>query len=272
MQIYKDKCFLEPIEIISAFNNKQVKEAFSKIEEYKKQKKYLLGYVRYETKDVFIDTTIESGFPLVYFEVYDSYSDYETFSPQNPVNIYSEPMISYHSYQKALTKIKNHISEGNTYEVNYTYPYKVYSNAESITLYNQIIQKQKTDYNCFLVNQYEELLSFSPEMFFKIKGDKITTRPMKGTIERGSTEEEDNKNKHFLETDSKNRAENVMIVDLIRNDLSRIAKTGTVKTEKLFEIEEHPTLFQMTSKISAKLKENTTLYNIFEALFPCGSI
>src|SRR5574344_2512248 len=109
-------------------------------------------------------------------------------------------------------------------------------------------------------------------MFFKIKEDKITTRPMKGTIERGSTKDEDNKNKRFLETDSKNRAENVMIVDLIRNDLSRIAQTGTVKTEKLFEIEEHSTLFQMTSKISAKLKKNTTLYNIFEALFPCGSI
>ena len=95
---------------------------------------------------------------------------------------------------------------------------------------------------------------------------------MKGTIKRGQNEKEDFELKNFLQNDEKNRAENVMIVDLLRNDLGRIAKTGTVKVTKLFEIETHKTLHQMTSQIEADLQENTTLFNIFNAIFPCGSI
>lgn len=95
---------------------------------------------------------------------------------------------------------------------------------------------------------------------------------MKGTVKRGSTEQEDKENIKFLKNDIKNRAENVMIVDLLRNDLSKIAKTGSVKVQKLFDIETHKTLHQMTSEITANVSENKNLYDILEAIFPCGSI
>ena len=272
MQIYHDKCFLEPIDRIIAFSNQDFKKAFDRIEEYKNKGFYLLGYVRYDAKNVFLDKSISSDLPLIYFEVYEDYTNYEPYIPQKDISIYSEAELTYEQYKDAIIKIKEHISKGNTYEVNYTYPYKVYTNADSLTLYNYLLQKQTTEYNTYIANEWEELLSFSPELFFKLDGNKILTKPMKGTVARGITDEEDEKNYHFLKNDIKNQAENVMIVDLLRNDLSKIAQTGTVKVDKLFEIEKHPTVYQMTSEISAELEEGTTLFDIFNAIFPCGSI
>ena len=131
---------------------------------------------------------------------------------------------------------------------------------------------QRTPYNAFIKNDYEEILSFSPELFFKKNGNRILTKPMKGTIKRGKTQDEDLKNIEFLKNDVKNRAENIMIVDLLRNDLGKISEVGSVKVLKLFDIETHKTLHQMTSEVESTLKNNTTLYEIFEAIFPCGSI
>ena len=272
MQIYHDKCFLEPIDRVIAFSNLDLKKAFDRIEEYKNKGFYLLGYVRYDAKNIFLDKQISSDLPLVYFEVYTDYTDYEPYIPQKNISIYSESELDYEQYRDALSKIKEHILKGNTYELNYTYPYKVYTNADSLSLYNYLLQKQTTQYNTYIANEWEEILSFSPELFFKLDGNKITTKPMKGTAARGITEEEDRANYNFLKNDIKNQAENVMIVDLLRNDLSKIAKTGTVNVDKLFEIEKHPTVYQMTSEISAELKNGTTLYDIFNAIFPCGSI
>ncbi|MDD3420323.1 MAG: bifunctional anthranilate synthase component I family protein/class IV aminotransferase, partial [Candidatus Gastranaerophilales bacterium] len=171
-----------------------------------------------------------------------------------------------------LLSIKNQIAFGNTYEVNYTYDYSVFSPLNGLDLYNQILSNQKTPYNAYIKNQYEEVLCFSPELFFTLKGNKITTKPMKGTVKRGATSKEDASNIKFLQNDIKNRAENVMIVDLLRNDLGKIAKTGSVNVDKLFEIETHKTLHTMTSTISAEIHDDATLYDVFEAIFPCGSI
>ena len=116
------------------------------------------------------------------------------------------------------------------------------------------------------------ILSASPELFFHLEDNTITTRPMKGTTKRGKSIEEDKANANWLYHSEKNRAENVMIVDLLRNDLGMIAEPGTVNVPKLFEIEQYPTVHQMTSTITAKISENTQLVDIFKALFPCGSI
>lgn len=272
MQIYHDKCFLEPIDKIVAFSDEEFRLIFSKIEEYRNKGYYLLGYIRYDAKDVFLNKKIKTSLPLLYFEVYDDFTEYIPYIPRKQVNIYTEPEISYYNYRDALEKIKLEIAQGNTYEVNYTYPYRVYSNADSLSLYNYLLPTQQTPYNAYIANEWEELLSYSPELFFKIEGNVITTKPMKGTAPRGETEEEDFKQYNFLQNDQKNQAENVMIVDLLRNDLSKIAKTGTVKVDKLFNIEAHPTVFQMTSEISAELENNVTLYDILKAIFPCGSI
>lgn len=272
MQIYHNKCFLSPIHRLIAFSNEEFIDAFKKIEEFKDKGFYLLGYIRYDAKDIFRNVEVSSRLPLLYFEVYDSCAEYESYNPNKYISIYSEPEINYNKYENAINQIKQHIATGNTYEVNFTYPFKVYTNTDTLSLYNYLLMKQKTKYNTFIANEWEELISCSPELFFSLKDGQIKTKPMKGTIARGKTEELDRKNYEFLKNDIKNQAENVMIVDLLRNDLSKIAKTGTVNVDKLFEIEKHPTLYQMTSEISAELKNNTTLLDIFKAIYPCGSI
>jgi len=294
MQIFAEKQFENPIKIIQAFDNKSFLDAFSEMEDLRKSNNhYLLGYVRYEAKEIFLGKKIKSKLPLLYFEVYchcealaEAIQKNKTLDcrvGQNPPR--NDSAIDYETYSKAIEQIKEEIACGNTYQVNYTYDYKVEIDSRlglpaqqqkveinGYDLYNQILQNQKTPYNAYIKNEFEEILSFSPELFFELENNKIKTKPMKGTIKRGETEKEDRANIEFLRNDVKNRAENVMIVDLLRNDLGKIAKTGTVKVDKLFEVEMHKTLHQMTSEISAELEETTTLFEIFEALFPCGSV
>lgn len=272
MQIYGDKIFNQPSDKIIAFDRVSFIKAFELIENYKKQGKYLLGYIRYEAKNIFAGEDYKSEKPVLYFEVFDSYKKYEPVMRSTGFYPVVNPLISKEQYIQDINKIKNYISEGITYEVNYTYPAEVKTNYDSLELYETLLANQKTPYNAYIRNEYETLLSFSPELFFRIDGNKITTKPMKGTIKRGKTEQEDRANIEFLKNDEKNRAENVMIVDLLRNDLSKIAERGSVKVEELFGIETHKTLHQMTSTISAIIKTGTTLYDIFESIFPCGSI
>lgn len=296
MQIFADKKFENPIKIIEAFDNKSFIEAFSQIETLRKSH-YLLGYIRYEAKDVFLgkkadceqrlkgETTLSPGtpfnasnqaikskYPLLYFEAYKELGEFCEQNSPSEIHLKPEATIHYKDYKKAIQQIKKEISNGNTYQVNYTYDYEIKTSIDGFELYKSILPRQKTPYNAYIKNNYEEILSFSPELFFEIEGSKIKTKPMKGTVKRGKNQKEDEKNIEFLKNDIKNRAENVMIVDLLRNDLGKIAKTGTVKVDKLFEIETHKTVHQMTSEISAELDDNTTLYDIFNALFPCGSV
>lgn len=270
MLIFKDKVFKKPLKILQAFNETELYEAFEEIEALK-SRYYLAGYIRYEAKEIFLGNEFNSEFPLLYFEVFDSF---EEFKPDMPdyININAFPSISFEEYSNAITKIKSEIACGNTYEVNYTYDWIAESPEDEFELYKFLLLNQKTPYNAFIKNKYETILSFSPELFFEIEDRHIITKPMKGTIRRGENDIQDKQNIEFLKNDIKNRAENVMIVDLLRNDLGRIAKTGSVKVTKLFEIETHKTLHQMTSSIEADLAENIKIVDIFKAIFPCGSI
>ena len=254
MQIYSDKKFENPIEIIKADGD--LKEALDKIDQLR-HKYYLLGYITYD-------------FKKLYFEVYEKFEKYIPNPPKKLGTIIT-PKISKDKYVEAIEKIKDYISEGITYEVNYTYPSDVLTNLNGIELYEAILEKQKTPYNTFIETPDLTLLSYSPELFFRLKERKIFTKPMKGTVPRLG-DSKDLARKEFLYNDIKNRAENIMIVDLLRNDLGRIAKAGSVNVDKLFDIEEHPTVFQMTSEISAELEKGVTLYDIFRSIFPCGSI
>ena len=258
MQIYFDKCFVNPIEIIDAPAMMTVEDAFERIWELRK-KYYLLGYVTYD-------------FSRVYFEAFEKFSPYEPRKVSKPFGIVTKPLITKEEYFSKIDKISEYISEGVTYEVNFTYPNRVLTNLDDFELFEKLLERQRTSYNMFFKNKYGTILSFSPELFFKLDGNRILTKPMKGTAPRGRDENADLRNFDFLKNDVKNRAENIMIVDLLRNDLGRIAKTGTVKVEKLFEIERHSTVFQMTSEISAELRPEIRLSDIFKSIFPCGSI
>lgn len=251
MQIYADKIFNNPIETIEAFQPKDVKSALDKIEFLQSKGLYLLGYMRYDLKNVAGDA------PLIYFEAFDSFQQFGEKTPGYKIGTIVKPRLSKEEYSQKIGYIKEQIKNGITYEVNYTYPSTLRTNASELDLYQFLLQNQKTPYNAFLQNKYETILSFSPELFF---------------VKRGKTSEEDNALQEFLHNDLKNRTENVMIVDLLRNDLGRISKPGTVYADKLFEVEKHKTVFQMTSEISSELKDGTTLYDIINAIYPCGSI
>jgi len=268
MQIYDKMILKNPIKIITAFDNSSFISAFRLIEMFCKTH-YLIGYVRYEAKDIFLGQEVNSLLPLLYFEVFENF---EQYIPKHTDIVYlnPKPKITFEHYRAAIERIKHEIAYGNTYEVNYTFDFDIDFQGEYLNLYEYLLSLQPTPYNAFIQNKYETILSFSPELFFEIQGKHILTKPMKGTVKRNVSNDE--KLIQFLKTDVKNLSENVMIVDLLRNDLGRISKTGSVEVTKLFEVETHPTFHAMTSTIEADLLDNIGLWDIFKSIFPCGSV
>lgn len=267
MIIYSNYKFDNPKKVIQAFNNKNFFLALNEIEKLKNDF-YLVGYISYQAKDIFLNKEISSKKPLLYFEVHKNYNDFTLEEPNKNADLFLKENITFEEYKKDIEEIKNLISNGTTYEVNYTYSNDVFTNSEGYNLFLNLIKNQKTKYCAYIKNIFEEILSFSPELFFKIENNKIITKPMKGTVKRKG---EDEKEINFLKNDVKNLAENTMIVDLLRNDLSKIKNSKNITVDKLFEVETHKTLHQMTSTISASLDE-INLKDILASIFPCGSI
>ncbi|HKP13360.1 MAG TPA: aminodeoxychorismate synthase component I, partial [Blastocatellia bacterium] len=164
------------------------------------------------------------------------------------------------------------IADGDTYQVNYTFPLKSRFGGDARSWYADLKAAQQADYCAYLDTGRHLILSLSPELFFERRGARLTTRPMKGTAARGRFLEEDDERAAGLRASAKDAAENLMIVDLLRNDLGKIAVTGSVRVPRLFAVERYPTLLQMTSTVEAECRPDTGLLDIFKALFPCGSI
>jgi para-aminobenzoate synthetase/4-amino-4-deoxychorismate lyase len=175
-------------------------------------------------------------------------------------------------YTRAIDKIRRYISAGDIYQANFTYDVFLKSKLSPWELYLALRQQQPVPFGAFIDTGKKELLSFSPELFFVKHRNRITVRPMKGTAPRGRTTAEDRQIAAALAADPKNRSENVMIVDLLRNDLGKICETGFVTTKSLFDVERHPSLFQMTSTIEGSLQKGTGFADIMTALFPSGSV
>ena len=175
------------------------------------------------------------------------------------------------TYAKRVAKIRKAIAEGEIYQVNYTLPLDVTLYGDPAKVFLNLAQAQPTAYAAYIDMPEYQVLSISPELFFTVDGDRILVRPMKGTSPRCTDNEVDQVHAQALRESEKNRAENLMIVDLLRNDLGRVAKPGTVVVDSLFDIEAYPTVHQMTSTISATL-DTTRLKDLITALFPCGSI
>ncbi len=175
-------------------------------------------------------------------------------------------------FTKDINKIKKFIEEGDTYQVNYTLKGKFNFSGNVENLFQTLIFNQSASYSAFINHDYKIFLSLSPELFFEVNGNIITTKPMKGTARRGHDIASDHYNKYNLENDEKNKAENLMIVDLLRNDLGKISNYGKVKVSNLFEIEKYESLYQMISTVTATLNRNISLTEIIKNVFPCGSI
>jgi para-aminobenzoate synthetase/4-amino-4-deoxychorismate lyase len=185
-------------------------------------------------------------------------------------------------YAGRVAAIHEWIRAGDVYQLNFTVPMQIQAPGSAAALYQRLRCRQPVPFGAFLhCRPGHRILSFSPELFFNLEEQessssaptrRITTRPMKGTAPRGRTTREDDNLADWLQTDKKNRSENVMIVDLLRNDLGRLCAYGSVQAENLFAVERYPTLLQMTSTVTGDLRPDVSLQQIFRALFPCGSI
>lgn len=279
--------FNDPVEILTLTDPENLESFFSLLEQLT-QKYYVAGFFSYELgyllEDVFRYRK-KSRFPYALFGAYKEPVIFdhkkgafipESFSLPDESCDYElsnlKINISEQQYFKKLDRIKEHISRGDIYQVNYTVKYKFDFSGSALGLYQDLKQKQNVAYNVFAGFGGYRILSVSPELFFYKNRDCIKVKPMKGTFERGRSVIEDNRNKLFLANDGKNRSENVMIVDLLRNDLGRVSEYDSVKVTKMFEVEKYDTLFQMTSTIKSTLKKNLVLYGLIKGIFPSGSV
>ncbi|HWK23401.1 MAG TPA: aminodeoxychorismate synthase component I [Ureibacillus sp.] len=267
--------FKNPNKIIVANTLEEVRPSFELIQEALDLGFYVAGYISYESAPTFdpsFQVNPNPNMPLLWFGVF-SEPLYESLVTNGSYDYPKwSPDVSRKQYDSAIDFIKSSIEKGNTYQTNYTIRLNSKFQGDDIALFNKLKQAQSSNYCAYIHTGDFSILSASPELFFHLKDQHITTRPMKGTIARGKTLAEDEKNAKWLYESEKNRAENVMIVDLLRNDLNIIAEQGSVQVPELFNIEHYPTVLQMTSTITAKVKKNTSYFDIFKALFPCGSI
>ena len=182
------------------------------------------------------------------------------------------PRIDRTTYDVMLARIAALIGAGDVYQVNATFAADVVTAGHPLALYRRLRRAQAAPH-CALVHTGRGwLLSLSPELLFSLDGRALTTRPMKGTAPRGATTAADDAAAAALAADPKNRAENLMIVDLLRNDLARVAEPGTVAVPSLFAIERYPTVLQMTSTVTATARAEVDAVDVLAALFPCGSV
>ncbi len=181
------------------------------------------------------------------------------------------PALNQCDYALKVERVRRWIAEGDCYQINLTFPLRFRYFGHPVALYAALRRRQPVRYGACIVAPEETVLSFSPELFFERANGRVVTRPMKGTAQRGSTPAEDQLYRQVLLSSAKERAENIMIVDLLRNDLGRLAKPGAVRVDALCEAEAYPTLWQVVSTVSADLPD-ARLVDIFRALFPCGSI
>lgn len=244
------------------------------------------GFVAYEAAPAF-DTALRvrtpqsddpfAHLPLVWFGLFDRIEELQSFLPR-PDRVVPYNMSAWRSstdaddYLQRIDEIRERIRQGDTYQVNHTFQLRAAYSGEAFELYRDLVLAQKGQFASYLDIGRYRVLSASPELFFRLDGNTITTRPMKGTIRRGRWSAEDHAMANRLEHSDKDRAENLMIVDLLRNDLGRIADVGSVKVDDLLSLERFETVWQLTSQISAQVPPATTTTEIFKHLFPSGSI
>jgi para-aminobenzoate synthetase / 4-amino-4-deoxychorismate lyase len=268
--------FADPQKIIVAQIVEDVLPALNEIERLISTNHwYAAGFISYEAGPAF-DPAFperlqpESGFPYLWFGLYEEPRVSQLPQPTRPKEILQwQPMLDRESYHSAIAQIKDYIANGRTYQVNYTMRLQADFTGSAWEFFLHLVQNQNkhaayVDTGRFVVG------SASPELFFELDGDRITCRPMKGTAKRGRTTAEDHDRSEWLKHSEKNRAENVMIVDMMRNDLGKIAETGSIHVPELFETERYRTLWQMTSTVTAKT--NSSITDIFTAIFPSASI
>jgi para-aminobenzoate synthetase/4-amino-4-deoxychorismate lyase len=230
----------------------------------------MLSYEAAPAFDSAFITHPPSDFPLAWASILDDGCDDDHIAPA--LSTTWTPLVTRDEYDRSVTRIKDLIAAGDTYQVNYSFPLTSSFNGDTRAWYRDLCIAQGADYSVYLDLGRYQVLCLSPELFFERRGNHVMTRPMKGTVRRGRWPAEDRELAHWLANSAKDRAENVMIVDLLRNDLGKVSIPGSVQVSSLFDLERFETVWQMTSTVEATLRDGTSLVDLMRALFPCGSI
>jgi len=267
----------KPKRILLAEKLEQVQPLIQEVEALWNCGYYVVGFISYEASPAFdprLEVKTNSRLPLAWFAVFRE-SEKTADNDWMKIGDYHVsdwiPDSSKASYQQAIQEIHDAIARGDSYQVNHSIRLHADFKGDAWAYYRHLTSLQ-SGYNAFIDTGDFQVVSVSPELFFRWDQDTIVTRPMKGTAKRGRSSKEDQLQAAQLKHSTKDRAENLMIVDLLRNDLGKIAVPGTVYVPHLFTVERYPTLWTLTSTVQAKTLPTTTLSDVFTALFPCGSI
>jgi len=270
--------FRSPVAVLETDKLDDVLPTLRAVEDWVSRGYWAAGFVSYEAAPAFdpaMETHRPDFLPLASFSIFDSFELEDTRPTlSEPTALAAVPewrsLLSRDAYIKAVHRILELIANGETYQVNFTFPLVAMWQGDDLGFYRHLMALQPSPQTALLRGKNFSILCASPELFFELAGDRLTTRPMKGTLTRSLWPEADARTRARLEASPKDRAENVMIVDLMRNDLGHVCEIGSVRVEKLFSVEPYPTVWQMTSTVSGRCRQSVS--DIFAALFPCGSV
>lgn len=279
------RLFAEPDRLIVARRRTEILPALAALETERRAGRWLAGFLSYEAGYIFeskLAPLIEDDreTPLLCFGVFDGPApeDHPLAAPRRRTDnapFLSEPRAAWDlaAYRQRFDRLHRHLRQGDCYQANLTMPIAARWSGDRLAAFWSLIERQPVHYGALVALEGPVLLSRSPELFFRLGSDGvIETHPMKGTAPRGSHAAEDAAIVAAMLGDEKSQAENRMIVDLLRNDISRISTVGTLEVPKLFDIETYPTVHQMVSHVQAELAPGLTVTDILAALFPCGSV
>ncbi len=266
--------FRNPCRTLTAAGLADVEICIRTAEDEARAGAWVVGYISYDAAPGFnprLRTPGISDLPLVWFGVYDAPSHGE-YARSNPIVGHWEASMSLSEHADAVESIRRSIEAGDTYQANLTFAMTAGFIGDAGALYRRMVDAQEKSYSAFVDLGSKQVLSVSPELFLARSGRLVETRPMKGTAERGRSSAEDRVQRAGLIESEKEQAGNVMVVDLLRNDLGRVSETGSIDVPSLFVAERHPTVWQLTSTITSRLRPDVDLFQLFQATFPSGSV
>lgn len=276
------RLYQAPVDVIRADTIDAVAPALAALRRARARGLEAAGYLAYEAGAAFepvLGLPARTTGPLLWFGLFESFTtpDVDMLAGLlgDPAGIWvgaARPMVDSASHAAQVASLQRLIANGEIYQANLTYRAKVPFQGDPLALYAQLRAASGAGFGAIVATGDATLLSLSPELFFALAGNKLLCRPMKGTARRGASASDDAAAAAALKADAKQRAENLMIVDLMRNDLARVAVPGSVAVPALFEIEHYPTVHQMVSQVTATLATGRDAIDVLAALFPCGSI
>ncbi|AMO72508.1 aminodeoxychorismate synthase component I [Sphingorhabdus sp. M41] len=278
------RLYRDPVAVVRADKMEELEACFAALSRARKAGQHVAGYLSYEA-GLGLEERLRGKMPdnlpapLAWFGIF---KDYRELSPEEVAEALPDrngawlgrlkPLVSRAAYDAAFEKVQNYIHSGDIYQANLTFRAEMDFSGHPLALYAAIRDRAQAGYGGVLFDGDNWMLSFSPELFFALKDGRLTAKPMKGTAARVADPEADAKVQAQMLADPKQRAENLMIVDLLRNDLSRVAQRGSVEVPKLFAVETYPTIHTMTSTVTAQLQDGLDAVDVIRQIFPCGSI